>query len=316
MNTTWLRQNKLLTIFVMVFVVVFGFVGWLLWGQYGAYKEARASLSEKLGQLERLQNNNPTPTDSNVTLSDENHKRLQEAQRGLSPLVLRAAAVPHTRITSNIEFAQDLRKTIARMEDKAQKANIVIPPDFRFGFKRYATTVPSKKLPKVMLERLGKQLLVVEELVTLMIEAHVEQVFAIKRVEIEPLERGATLGEDALRVLPAAHQQEHYISMSFELQFACSAKALQDLLNRIATDDKFFVMRLLTIEQEVIEKKTDEMRGTAKETTGAQTPLDPETKIVVETPNRLPRLHVIMQLDFIEVLNPKAAARDAMNRNR
>jgi len=310
MNTRWFKQNRLLVGFVVAFVVVFGYVGWLLWGQYGVYKQVRASLNEKLAQLEQLQNNNPTPTDSNITLGDENHKHIHEAQRELNQLVLRITAAPPARFANNIEFAQHLRKTVAQMEDSARKARMFVPKDFRFGFTRYATTVP-RKGSSVILERLGKQLLVIQKLTAFMIEAGVEEIDAIKRVEIEPLPAGVSPGEDALADSITIHPQEHCISMPFELHLGCSAPTLQNLLNRIATSDKFFVIRFVTIEQEVLERKTDETEAPLPlpATTDSTAPTDTETKPAPPAVERPPRLRVNVRLDFIEVLTPKAVAR-------
>jgi cell division protein FtsB len=307
MNRAWFKQNKFLVMFVVAFVVVFGYVGWLLWGRYGAYKQTQTSLDEKLAQLQRLENNNPTPTENNVILSEENLKHIQEAQRNLTKLLIRAGVRP-AKYTNAIDFAQNLRKTVRRLEDNAVKAKIEIPKNFRFGFTRYATNVPDKKHGAQLLDRLGRQLIVIQELTGLMIEAGVEQIDAIKRVEIEPLPRGAPLGEDALTDTLSTHPQEHYLSMPFELHITCSAKALQDLINRIATSDRFLVIRYIGVDQESFQRKTDE---TAE---AAPAPAEPAAALPVL--DRPPRLHVIARVDFIEVLNPQGGrAGKQMTRN-
>jgi len=306
MNAHWFRQNKWLVSFLAVFAVVLVILLWQVWAHYAAYKQTQAALEEKIAHLQRLENANPTPNERNVAICDENHKQLREVQRALFALLLRAAKVQPTKIDSNIEFAQQLRKTIARMEENVAKAGIAIPPDFRFGFKRYATTIPRKGLPRVLLEQLGKQLLVVEDLVSQMIEARVEQIYAIKRVEIEPLPPNVSLGEDALPETRLVHAQEHYTSMPFELRFACSGSALQSFLNRIARDEKFFVVTVLNVEQEVVEKRPE---GSAASVPPEGPTPDDGTKVVVLTPDRTPRLRVTMRVEFVEVAPLKAIAR-------
>jgi hypothetical protein len=312
MNTRWLKQNSLLVAFAVAFVAVFGYVGWRLWGQYGTYQQIQASLDEKLAQLEQLQNNDPTPTDNNVTFADENHKRLQQAQRGLLELAVRTGALPPLKFATNIEFAQHLRKTLANLEDRTEKAKIVIPKDFRFGFKRYAATVPDRKVTPRQLEQLGKQLLVVQKLTNLMIKSGVEEIETIKRVEIEPLRGGAALSEDALPDSLTTHPQEHYVSMPFELQLACGATNLQTLINGIATADTLFITRLVSLEQEVLQKKTDTaeaplpLPGMTEGGAAGATETKPAEP---SAPDRPPRLRVKIRLDFIEVQPPRNAAR-------
>ncbi len=260
MITRWLKENRLLLAFVVVFVTALGALSWYLWGKSDTYKQTKTNLVEKLTQLELLLNNNPIPTTTNLKCAIVNCTRLKEALHELQRFVICTngfSSYDSKFASSNIELAQHLRKEVAKMEGDMEKAKIVIPKDFRFGFKRYATTVPQKNLPPVMLEHLGKQLIVVRRLTAIMIKSGVEQINAIKRVEVEPVPAGLALSEDALPDLLVSHPQEHYISMPFELQFACSAKSLQALLNNIATADTFFIVRLVTMEQEVLQKNTD-----------------------------------------------------------
>ena len=257
MNTRWLKQNQLLLMFVVLFVVVFGFVGSKLWGKYDAYQNIQAALAEKQSQLDQLLNNDPTPTDANKLATEENFKLLQEQQHQLHQLVTQNAAASSKSFKNNIQFADYLRHTVEAMEANAYKAKIIVPKDFKFGFKRYATNLP-KNNPRT-LERLGKQVAVVEKFITMMIESGVEELDSIRRVEIEP----GPLGEDSLPDSVSIHPQEHYSAMPFELQFACNAKPLQTLINKIAAADTFFVIRLVTIEQEAVQKNPDQPAPTA-----------------------------------------------------
>jgi hypothetical protein len=304
MNSLWFKQNKFLLAFAVAFIVMFGYVGWLLWGRYDTYKQTQDNLNQKLTQLGLLENNNPSPLESNVTLGDENHKHVQEAQRSLNQLVLRNSTVRPQRFASAIEFAQHLRKTVRQMEDSTEKAKITVPDNFRFGFIRYATAVPDKKHGAQLLERLGRQLLVIQELTKLVVASGVEQVDAIKRTDIEPRPRGAALSEDALADPVVVHPQEHYMVMPFELQLTCSAKALQKLINCIATSEKFLVIRYVSVEPETLQRKPD-----AAETLTAEGAAVAETVTLLPVLDRPLRLRVVVRLDYIEVLTPKAAAR-------
>lgn len=313
MNTRWLKHNWLLLTFVVSFIVVFGLVGWQLWGQYGAYQQTQTTLAEKQGQLDQLQNNDPTPTEANLEVVNTNLKRLQAIQKELQLLVLRDAMFSSAASSNNIEFTQHLRKTVEALEDRVEAAKIAIPKDFKFGFKRYATSVP--KPDPQLLERLSKQVAVIQKLTTLMIESGVEEIDAIRRVEIEP----GVPADDALSDVVLVQSPEHYVAMPFELRFVCDAKPLQTLLNKIATADVFLVVRLVTLEQEALLKRTDPMMGGLPPMRESLLPpprflpgvpaTGADSVPTTAEPTRPPRLRVQVRLDFIEVLPSKRPAR-------
>ncbi|MCX7886404.1 MAG: Amuc_1100 family pilus-like protein [Verrucomicrobiae bacterium] len=307
MNIEWLKKNKLAATVIMLLVVVLVVVGWHLWTKYSAYREVQSRLDQALAQLQQLQNSNPTPTEENLARAEENFKQLQDAQRDLYRLLVRARLTPPAEIARPIEFATHVRKRVAAMEEEVKKAKILVPANFRFGFSRYTTTVPAKNLPRPKLDQLAKQLLVIEELTSLMIAAGVERIDTIKRSEIEPLPKGASMTEDGLPDPVTVHPEEHYVSMPFEVQVACTAESLRKLLNGIATSPRLLIVRVATIEQEVQRpgmegsEPAETRRERAKETEEEAEPVQ-----AIEKP---PRLRVRLRLEFVEVLPPKQAAR-------
>lgn len=306
MNAEWFKKNKIAVSVTVLFLVVFGVVGWQLWLKYRLYRDIQNRLDQELAQLQQLQNSTPTPNETNVERAGENHKLLQEAQRELFRALSRARLVPPAHIARPIEFAQYVRKQVAQMEQKVGQAKIAVPPNFRFGFSRYATTVPAKNLPRSKLDQLCKQVLVVEELTSLMIAAGVERIDAIKRAEIEPLPKGASLTEDGLPDPVTVHPEEHYVSMPFELQVVCTAESLQKLLNGIATSERLFVVRVLTIEQETQRPGSEGAERMEPKPEEKKPDEDTEPVQAIERP---PRLRVRLRLDFVEVLPPKLGAR-------
>jgi len=298
MNSHWFRQNKLLVTLTAVFVVVLGCEIWLLWKHYTAHKQVDAGLAAEMQQLQALQNYTPTPNDSNVAVAGKNHELLAKFNGELDSR-LASITKPTANIKNNILFAQHLRKDIARLEDRVKAAKISTPNNWRFGFRRYTTNVPDKGLPNVILA-IGEQLNVVKKLTDLMIESRVEQIYAMKRVEIEPLPPGVgrggeTLAPEAIK-FPSG---KDYISFPFELDFACRASVLQGVLNRIATSDKFFAIQFLTIKQEVVRKQPDEIAATDAAAAPKEEDDEDDHKKTTTTPEWEPRLRVNMRLAFI-----------------
>jgi|GEM_PF-1986269 len=333
MDTRQLKQNWMLLAFLGAFVVVFGLVGWRVWGQYGAYEETQNALKDKLTQLEQLQNSEPTPTEANLEIATTNLTRLVTVQKELEQVLPRLSVETPT---DNIQFTTKLRKTVEALEDRAVAAKVLIPRGFKFGLGRYATSVP-KPDPQV-LGRLAKQLVVIEKLTGLMIESGVEEIHAIRRVEVEPplapgaggapmpVPTAATFDatgpvDETIPEVTPSRRREYFSAMPFELRFVCDAKPFQILLNKIATTDAFFVVHLVTLEQEAVQKRTDGLPGAISPllpmTEGAM-PLLPGggtgavgSPAVAAEPVRAPRLRVDLRLDYIEILPVKQTTQGA-----
>ena len=301
-NTHWFRQNSLLVIFHGAFLVVLGFVAWRLWGEYDTYQQTLSGLTEKLAQLEQLQNTDPTLSSENKDLLATNQTRLTGAYKQLQASLGRQAFTGKA-MTNNIEFAQFLRRTVNEIERDTTTAQVLVPKDFKFGFKRYAVAVPKKNVSPLVLERLGKQVVIIKRLTLMMIQSKVEEIEAIRRVEIEPLPHGTTAADDVLTDSITIHPQEHYLAMPFELQFVCPAPALQALLNKLASSSLFLTVRVVSIEQESTQKRTDAADA-------SMTPLSSEIKTpVAAATDRPPRLRVKVRLNYIEVMPPKSDER-------
>lgn len=295
MITRWLKENSLLIGFGAAFVLIVGGASLLLWKKQSTYRRVETNLEEKQGVLNQLHSKSPAPTTNNLELLNSNNARLQDVILELHHLSRQNNQNAIHPPADRIAFAQHLRQTLNTLEGKAQAANVKIPKNFRFGFNRYATTLPKRDHP-VLLNRLTQQLSVIQQLTTLMIQDGVEQIDDIHRTDLE--ENTGTATNAVLTETINTNPQEHYTQMPFELQFACNASALQKFVNHIANDEYFFVIRMINIDQEpIVVKKGEEMSAalSGRNETSTHPPASLES----------PRLRVTLHLDFIQFIAVK-----------
>lgn len=301
MNLALIKNNPMIVAFSAAFLLVFGGVGWHYWQQQAAYRQVEGSLEEQQLILSQLLTHNPTPTRDNDEALDRKTREFESICKNLHDLSHRSPRhITSLNASNNIAFSQQLRKTLGKLEDQARAANVVVPKDFRFGFKRYATTLP-KPQPE-LLNRLAHQLHVIHELTGILIRDGIEQIDGIYRIELEPDTAGAT--DDILHESITSHPKEHFTEMPFELRFSCNAAALQKVLNHIAAADYFYVIRMVHIEQEVVtDKKLSD--------TSPASPVPDSEAASAKTvqPTRPPRLNVTLRLDYIEFTPPESKSK-------
>jgi hypothetical protein len=143
---------------------------------------------------------------------------------------------------------------------------------------------------------LGQQLQVIDELSRLLIQNRVEQLRSIRRVEVEP---GAA-STDALNTPVVKDPQGLYTALPFEVQFACSAESLRQILNALTEARWFFNVRQVAVNTETIETG-----ATAAVTPAASTVPAGEARAAERVKRTL--LVVTLNVDLVEFAEPVAA---------
>jgi hypothetical protein len=142
-------------------------------------------------------------------------------------------------------FYAYMTNSLGSFTNRAAKAGVTIPENFNFGFGYYEGTFPGKNKTsdeaKALTVQLTRQLKICEAAADVLIGAKIEQLVALRRVDIEGVGAFGTLngaiakGPDGL-----------YTMMPFELEFYCGAPELQDVLNSFASSNQYWVVRAVT----------------------------------------------------------------------
>ena len=301
MNARWFRNNLVSLIVGAIFVVLLSGMIWFLHDAYLQQDSVLAELTAQNAELENLRNYKPFPSKENIELL----KRDRENVHQLFDAMRAAATYPPQRgphLTRDIDFLQFKQATVNRLAEMVTAHHILAPE--AFGFSRYDAKFPCRN-PVArgdecvrLMALLCKQLVTVEKLVGLLITNKVEEIGAIRRVEVEPGEISA----DALNVLVNANTNALYQTYPFELQFNCDTSVLRDLLNGLMQTDAIFVIRALKIDTMAVRLKSLDMPVGVGEPNAPKS-AEPAAEV------RTRRLNVTLRLDLVEfapLASPKA----------
>jgi len=303
MNAKWLKQNAMMIGFAAVFLVFLGGLIWLQQMAAGKSAEVDANLAEQMSQLEHLLQTKPAPARENIEIVKGDR---QQVDRLYSNLL---AAVSQSRIETPpdlrpVGFLQLMASSFSRLRQAADAAPVKIQDNFAFGFGRYAgppATLPARNLPpqdaRRILDLLVKQLAAIDQISTLLINNHVDEITQIHRAEVEP--GGAN---DAADLAISNDPKALYHVLPFQFQFVCTSEALRGFLNGLTQSKWFFVVRRLQItgETPVTERPSSAPIG------GHAATVAPPTS----TPLKRTRLSVTARIDLIEFSNKEPAKKE------
>jgi hypothetical protein len=198
-------------------------------------------------------------TKSNIVVSASNGTTLQAnidlLKAQLDPLI-------HTKLRSKenrlgaiktedpVAWKHDLDDEVHRLNSAAKLRGVNVPPNFYFGFSRYLSQNPSDEQTAV----LSKQLVGVDQVATILINASVKGIQAIRRsYEEDPHTSavnapGQTTELDHLGGYSLNGPGNTYTAYPFEIDFETTAENLRSVINNLVQSPYVFVVRTLTIQ--------------------------------------------------------------------
>ena len=267
-------------------------------GLLGAKDQVVAGLEQEQTHLEQLRNQNPAPSTENI----EALKRELEQLTKLYSRIQEGAVRPPltTNLVRDIQFKQMLVETVARLSAQARGV-VKTPENFEFGFSRYDAEFPCKAAGtspedcKKTLALLGKQLLAIEKLSSLLMESRVDDITQIRRTEVDP-GAATTGGGDIVDAPIFTDPRGLYQAYPFELTFTCETKALRTFLDKLAGTESLFAVRNVKIERISNQATTGGAGARPGEAGGAAE--------AVRTFERA-RITAVVRVDLVEI-NPPA----------
>jgi hypothetical protein len=304
MNLRALQKNLVVIIAGTVFIVALAGILWLWKQAADAKSQVVTQLEEQQTQLQQLRGLNPAPSNDNIEALKREREQVAKLYARLQEGTLRPPLTV-TNLVRDIQFKQLLGETVARLA--AQARNVVkTPENFVFGFSRYDAEFPCKAgaaTPedcKKTLALLGKQLLAIEKLSSLLVESRVEELTQIRRTEVD--QGGAN--SDALDVPITTDPRGLYEAYPFELVFTCDTKALRAFLASLANTESLFAVRTVKIERTSTTVTTGGSAGAATGRPGEATPAAEPTRVTEHA-----RINVVLRVDLVEFIQPAPATK-------
>jgi hypothetical protein len=239
--------------FIIASVVVMLLGGGAWWYLSGALQDAQTEVTSAKADFDKYS------TKYHIVVSPSNGKTLKAnidlLKAQLDPLI-HAKLRPKENKLSSIEkedpvaWKHDLDDEVHRLNAAAKLHSMTVPPNFYFGFSRYLSQNPSDAQTAV----LSKQLVGVEQLATILINARVKGIQAIRRTYEEDPHTGSSgstegdhLGGYSLNAPGNA-----YTAYPFEIDFDVTAENLRPIINNLIQSPYLFVVRTLTIQNSVL----------------------------------------------------------------
>ncbi|HAL91725.1 MAG TPA: hypothetical protein DCM68_01715 [Verrucomicrobia bacterium] len=300
------RKHMPLLIGGVVALLLAAALSYLLFSAKGSYADGFSGLSNVQGRLQRLTSRAVFPSEPNVQAMGKQVEIYQDYLDGLFESMSQGqiATEPITRD----RFRQLMEAVLRQLMNDARAKSVALPPDFAFGFQRYA----AGNLPvEEEMGRLVDQLRSIAALCEILYDAGIGELVSVERTVFEkdaqvavPEEEQGRRGRNRAEPVAVATStelfrdpdglftKEHYV-LSYRAQDAANWKAL----DRLARGAPFTVVTKLEISNParpaVVPPKVEEKVAVPSQpvsTTGWQAPPGAAgTGVTKEEPAILPR---------------------------
>jgi hypothetical protein len=237
---------------IIAFVVVAllgGGAWWYLSGQLDATKADVGAADSDFQKYSSREVYLPTAQNQKTLQSDID---LMQAQ--LDPLIHTHLQAPDNKLSTVIKedtvaWKHDLDAEASRLNNAARLHGVNVPANFYYGFSRYLNRNPTEEQTAV----LSKQLLGVEQLATIFINAPVKTISTFRRTfeeDSSPVAMPGPGGKDP-DLLPGSAQVapgDVYTAYPFEIEFEATTEAFRKIVNDLGKSPYVFVIRSLTIQ--------------------------------------------------------------------
>ena len=174
------RKNMPLVIGGVITLLLVGVLGYVLFSAQSSYATANSELQTKGMRMKRLLDRPVYPSDANVGTMESQLGIYEDYLEDLFGAV--SEGQTELEAVNRDHFRQVLQQTLRGLYQAAHKNSIKLPPEFAFGFQRYASGVlPAEE----DLERLIDQLQTVKALCEILYESGVGELVSIERTVFE-----------------------------------------------------------------------------------------------------------------------------------
>lgn len=227
----WFRENPFVAGLAAFTVVAAGALIFLVTQAMTQYAEVSDAYAQAVQKLQTLQNRSPFPNAENLektkALETQYKADLASLQQQLSKL-----EAPLNSDVRPQQFQDDLRAAVNQVTEKASAAGVTLPKDFYLGFGQYVNSPPTDRAAPA----LSRQLTVIRELVTNLIDVKVQSIDSLVR---RPLPEEQTSAGDR-----KAGIVERFV---FDVGFTADQSKFRVIFNSLLKSNRFLIVRALNI---------------------------------------------------------------------
>jgi hypothetical protein len=253
----WFRENRFLGTFAIVFGVALIGAALFLFTAKSDWDGAAARFANASTERNRLQRLAPFPSAENLRKMKGHTADYADALGKLKE-ELKMRVAPASPLKPN-EFQSELRVALNAVIENARSNRVKLPDKFYLGFEEFVAALPGEEAAPM----LGQELVQIDWLVNELIEAHVDQITALRRV---PAERGNVVGAKPVPTTGGKVPERNVV----ELTFSSTPASARKVINQIAGASRHFcIIRQLHVRNE---KQTGPPREVTAEMPAASMP--------------------------------------------
>jgi len=241
---------------IIAFVVVALLGGGAWWYLSGVLQDAQSEATSAKADFDKYS------TKYDIVVSPSNGKALQAnidlLKAQLEPLIQTKLLPKENTLGSIVKedpvtWKHDLDDKVQRLNSAAKLHGVTLPPNFYFGFSRYISQSPGDEQTVV----LSKQLVGVEQLATILINAPVKDIQAMRRTYEEDPHTGSgnassSMAEpDHLGGYSLNAAGNAYTAYPLEVDFEATAENLRPIINNLMQSPYVFILRTLTVQNSI-----------------------------------------------------------------
>ena len=240
--------------FIIAFVVVtlLGFGAY--WYLSGVLQDSQAADATAKAAYDK----NAANAKYHVAVSTGNLKTLQAnidlIKAQINPLIPSKLQTKDNKLNSiekedPVAWKHDLDDTVHRLTAAAKAHAVTLPPNFYFSFSRYLSQSPGDEQTTV----LSKQLIAVDQIASVLIQAPVKSIDSIGRTyEEDPHTAGnnpfAVSGDsDHLSGFSFSGVGNSYVSYPFQVEFVTTAENFRSVVNNLIQAPYVFIIRTVSV---------------------------------------------------------------------
>ncbi len=248
---SWLSQNKFLAGFGAVMAAGIGTLGYLTYSASEDYDKAKGEYESAVGELHRLEELNPFPSDEHLkkflAQKDELKAKIDGLQKSLAATQIKAEDITPTA------FQDKLKEAVARVTAKAAEAKVAIPKDkFYLGFAEYQSEPPKPSAAPLLYRELRS----IELLMDILIETKEVALNDLVRSPLKDEKEGKTTPKSEPKPTGNASRKggddeskkKLVHKDGIVLKFVTTQDRFNKILNQIVSNkEQFFIPRNVTI---------------------------------------------------------------------
>ena len=236
-------------IIAFVLITLLGVGGW--WYLSGNLAAAQDDVKNAKADYDKVSSNQKY----NVIVNSGSAKALQSnvdlLKKQVDPILrTRFLSKDNVHSSSNedsVAWKHDLDDQVHSLNTQAKNHNVTVPDKFYYGFSSYLSANPNDSQTGV----LNKQMLAINQIATILIDAPAKSIEGIRRSYEEGNNGGSGSEVDHFPEHSVSGPANAYTAYPFEISFEITSENLRGVLDKLVNSPYVFIVRGLTVENSI-----------------------------------------------------------------